>query len=185
MDKMIVDGYKFASSRDTKLAIKEKNAIGKLQESIDINNTESVYETYNKLVSKNYFTTPVGLAFLKEMRDYLKQYYSEDELKPINVIDRTPRNDNNGHMELNYRQFEKLKQENESLNNIKQKLSIAIVAMLVVIVGMVFIVITNDNLGYFNAEEKVLNKYAAWEERLSGWEDELIRREAELSEQGQ
>ena len=118
------------------------------------------------------------------MRDYLKQYYSEDELKPINVIDRTPRNDNNGHMELNYRQFEKLKQENESLNNIKQKLIIAIVAMLVVIVGMVFIVITNDNLGYFNAEEKVLNKYAAWEERLSGWEDELIQREAELSEQG-
>lgn len=181
MDKQIIDGYSFASSRDVKLAIKEKNAIEKIKESINIQNTEGLYETYNKLVTKNYFVTPVGMSFLHEMRDYLKQFYGEEELKPIAVIDRRPKVEEDRKIEFNYNQLEKLRQENTRLNNIKQKLVIALVAMVIIIVGMLFIVVTNENLGYFNAEEKVLNKYSAWQERLENWEEELMRREEALS----
>lgn len=181
MDKKVIDGYVFASSLDAKLAIKEQSAIRKIQDSLDINNIENVYETYNKLVSKNYFSTPVGMSFLHEMRDYLKQYYREEELTPIFVADKNKRNENNTLMELNYKQLERLKAENNRLSNIKQKLIIAVVSMVIIIVGMVFIVITNENLGYFNAEEKVLNKYSAWQERLEGWEEELIQREELLN----
>ena len=181
MDRKIIDGYSFASSLDAKLAIKEQSAISKIQDSIDINNIENVYETYSKLVSKNYFSTPVGMSFLHEMRDYLKQYYKEEELPPIFVADKNKRNESNTLMELNYKQLERLKVENNRLNNVKQKLIIAVVAMVIIIVGMVFIVITNENLGYFNAEEKVLNKYSAWQERLEGWEEELMQREELLN----
>ena len=181
MDKKVIDGYVFASSLDAKLAIKEQSAISKIKDSLDINNMENVYETYNKLVSKNYFSTPVGMSFLHEMRDYLKQYYGEEELAPIFVADKNKRNENNTLMELNYKQLERLKAENNRLSNIKQKLIIAVVSMVIIIVGMVFIVITNENLGYFNAEEKVLNKYSAWQERLEGWEEELIQREELLN----
>lgn len=180
MSRLTVYGYTFENGRDAKLATKEEKAIHKLQESIDISNTQSVYETYNKLVSKRYFSTPVGMSFLHEMRDYLKEHYSEEELKPIYVSDKRGHNEEHGLLEMNYKQLEKLKDENQRLTRIKQRLTIALVSLIIIIVGMVFIVITNDNLGYFNAEEKVLNKYAAWQERLEGWEDELIRREAEL-----
>lgn len=180
MDKLVIDGYSFASSIDAKTAIKEKNAIEKIKDSIDIDNTQSVYETYNKLVAKSYFITPVGVSFLHEMRDYLKQFYTEEQLRPIYVPDRRPKNTQDVNMEFNFKQLEKLKEENAKLNNLKQKLVIAMVSMVIIIVGMVFIVITNDNLGYFNAEEKVLNKYAAWQERLENWEQELIQRENEL-----
>ncbi len=181
MDNQIIDGYTFASSRDVKLAIKEKNAIEKIKDSINIQNTESVYETYNKLVAKNYFVTPVGMSFLHEMRDYLKQFYTEAELKPIVVVDRKPQSDEDRKIDFNYKQLEKLKQENARLNNIKQKLIITVTAMAIIIVGMLFIVVTNENLGYFNAEEKLLNKYASWQERLENWEEELIRREDALA----
>ena len=93
MDKKVIDGYVFASSLDAKLAIKEQSAISKIKDSLDINNMENVYETYNKLVSKNYFSTPVGMSFLHEMRDYLKQYYGEEELAPIFVADKNKRNE--------------------------------------------------------------------------------------------
>lgn len=181
MDKYIIDGYHFASGRDAKMAIKEKGAIEKIQDSININDTQSVYDTYNKLVSKNYFSTPVGINFLHEMRDYLKEFYSEEELKPISIAERKVKPEEGGLLDFNYRELEKLKLENSRLNRLKKNLIIAIVAMLIVIVGMLFIVVTNENLGYFNAEEKVLNKYAAWQERLEGWEEELIKREEKLS----
>lgn len=181
MDKQIIDGYFFASSRDVKMAIKEKDAIEKIKDSINIQNTESVYDTYNKLVTKNYFVTPVGMSFLHDMRDYLKQFYGEEELKPIAVADRRTKVEDDVKLELNYKQLEKLKQENSRLNRIKQRLVIMVISMIIIIVGMLFIVVTNENLGYFNAEEKVLNKYASWQERLENWEEELIRREEALS----
>ncbi len=180
MDKLIIDGYIFESSREAKIAIKEKNVIAKIQDGINISNTESVYNTYTKLVTKNYFVTPVGLSFLRVMRDYLKDYYSEDELRPIMVMDRRPVIED-AKLEINFRQYEKLKSENNKLNSVKQKLIVAVVAMIIVILGMVFIVVTNENLGYFNAEEKVLNKYSAWQERLENWEEELIQREESIS----
>ncbi len=180
MEKLIIDGFTFTSSRDAKMAVKEKNAIDKIKDSIDIKNTQSVLDTYNKLVAKNYFTTPVGITFLYEMRDYLKQFYNQEELAPITIVNTKPKSEENIKYELNYKQMEKLKTENAALVSLKKKLVLAVVAMSIIIIGMVFIVITNQNLGYFNAEEKVLNKYASWQERLENWEEELIRREDEL-----
>ncbi len=181
MDKMIVDGYEFSNGRDAKLAVKEKSVVEKIKAGIDINDTTNVYETYNKLVSKNYFVTPVGLTFLTEMRDYLMQFYSADELKYINVPSRTVQNEAENLVLHSNNQIHKLESENAILNKVVKRLTIAVVAMIILIIGMFFIVITNENLGYFNAEEKILNKYSAWQERLEGWEQELIEREEQLN----
>jgi len=182
MEKMVVDGFEFASGRDAKIAIKEKNAIEKLKNSIDINATEDVYSTYNKLISKKYFITPVGLTFLNEMRGYLLQFYSEQELKPVSVPSSTKQDDNLQLIKQNSDKLTKLQNDNDRLRKIINRLVVAVVVMTILIIGMLFIVITNENLGYFNAEEKVLNKYSAWQERLEGWEEELIQREEQLGE---
>lgn len=177
MDKMIVDGFQFASGRDAKHAIKEKNAMDKLKDSIDISDTASVYSAYNKLVSKNYFVTPVGLAFLNEMRGYLLQFYTEQELKPVNVPSRVNQEDDMQLLKHSSDRVSKLEKDNDKLRKTVRNLTIAVVTMTILIIGMIFIVVANENLGYFNAEEKILNKYSAWQERLEGWEEELIQRE--------
>ena len=61
-------------------------------------------------------------------------------------------------------------------------MTIAVIAMLITIIGILFILITNENSGFFRAEEKLVNKYSAWEERLYNWEQELNEREAEISQ---
>ncbi len=181
MDKMIIDGYEFSSGRDAKLAIKEKSIIDKIKVSIDIKDTKNVYDTYNKLVSKNYFVTPVGLTFLNEMREYLMQFYSAEELKYISVPARTVQNEDVQLLERSNNEIHKLEIENIRLSKLVKRLTIAAVAMIILIIGMFFIVVTNENLGYFNAEEKILNKYSGWQERLEGWEEELMEREEQLN----
>ncbi len=177
----IIGGYLFLNREDASKAKKEMATINKIKETIDVNDSKKLLDLYNKLVYKNVFFTPVGIGFLHELRDYLAQFNNEEELAPI-AIRHLSGERKNISAEFNMDKYDKLKKENELLKKAKQKLVIAIVAMAVAIIGMIFIVITNDNLGYFNAEDKVLNKYSAWEERLSNWEDELIKREELLNQ---
>jgi hypothetical protein len=38
----------------------------------------------------------------------------------------------------------------------------------------------NPNVGYINTENKILNRYASWEEELTEREERIREREAEL-----
>ena len=64
-------------------------------------------------------------------------------------------------------------------------LTIAVVALAVAVIGMIFIAVINKNVGYFHAEQKVQDKYAYWEEQLDAREKELQEWEEELSEQAE
>ena len=178
MGKGIVDGYMFRNAAETERAMKEYENIKRIKKSINIDNPEDVKKMYIKLVEKKYFVTPVGISFLHEMRDYLVSVTGDEELEPIPVprmVAMKPKND-----VLTSSAYTKLKQQYATLEKTKSKLVIAVVALIIVVIGMFFIVVTNENLGYFNAEEKVLNKYSAWQERLQSWENELIEREDAL-----
>ena len=78
---------------------------------------------------------------------------------------------------------EQTEKEVERLNLIRIRLTIAVAALIVVVLGMIFIAMTNKNVGYFQAEQKVQDKYAYWEEQLDAREKELLQWENELSEQ--
>lgn len=177
MKKPVIDGFVFQSAKDTELAKREYETLRKVREKVDINNLDNALKLYEKMVAKKYFETPVGLSFLHEMRDFLVSNMPKADISPVYVPRLRQEGDKNPLINLNY---EKLKADNEKLQSQKKKMSIAIVSLVIIIVGMFFIVVTNDNIGYFNTEEKILNKYSAWEERLQNWEDELIQREDEL-----
>ncbi|MGN0435730.1 MAG: hypothetical protein ACI4D8_03770 [Wujia sp.] len=174
-----VDGYLFVSKTDYERALKEKNNIESLKKKINPEDMDEMRRLYLKLVSKNYFITPVGIGFLYELRTYLADSFSEGELPciPVPKLGYTNKSKNT---QISDERFSKLKKDYDKLSDIRTKLVIAVVALAVTIVGMFFIIVTNDNVGYFNAEEKVLNKYSAWEERLEAWEQELNDREAAL-----
>ena len=177
-DKLGVDGYIFRSKREFDKAKKEYETIKELKQKMDMNNQENVASLYNRLVSKRYFQTPIGLSFLHELRVFLKEGNDNVSVAYVPVISSggvKSRSEQN-------RQYMELQKQYDKQSMTKNRLILAIVSMIIVIVGMIFIMATNENVGYFNAEEKVLNKYSAWEERLQKWEEELTIREDKLLE---
>lgn len=177
-DKLVVDGFIFRSKREFEKAKKEYETIKELKQKMDMNNQENVIEIYNRLVSKRYFQTPIGLTFLHELRVFLKEGNDNVSVAYVPVVSSggvKNRSEQN-------RQYMELQKQYNKQSMTKNRLILAIVSMIIVIVGMIFIMATNENVGYFNAEEKVLNKYSAWEERLQKWEEELTIREDKLLE---
>ena len=73
-----------------------------------------------------------------------------------------------------------LKNRFEHLLVVKQRMSIVIVALVIMVVGMFVIAVINPNAGYVNTENKVLNKYSAWEEDLQQREQAVKEKEEQL-----
>lgn len=185
-----VDGYIFQSPGEAKRALKELEYIEKVKETMNLEQPDGVKKLYIKLTEKGYFVTPVGLHFLKELHDYLESSGISLEQYPIPVLARTKASkEDEGRilrkLELAESKCEKAQEQVFRLQALKSKLVIAVVALVVTVVGMIFIVMTNDNLGYYNAENKVLDKYSAWEEQLDKREQELLDWEEELEQKAQ
>ncbi|MBQ9608961.1 MAG: hypothetical protein IJV15_05895 [Lachnospiraceae bacterium] len=185
MDEHIVEGYFFEDIRMANKAKKEYFNINKLKNSVSPDDLMGMKKLYLKLIDKKYFTTPVGFSFMQDLRGYLVENLGEDDLPLINVpsnqVIKAPEKLSEKYPGVAVEKYDELKKDYSKLEQTKNKLQIVILAFAVLVVGMFIIVVKNDNIGYFNAEEKVLNKYAAWEERLETWEAELKEREEELN----
>lgn len=175
-NERIVGGFLFRNAVEYERAKKEKATIEKLKKNINPEDLEEMEVLYRRLTGKNYFATPVGLEFLHGMRDYLVEYGSEDlPLVPVpNWKNVTVRG-------ADKETLQKMQNQLEKENQTKKRLVVTIVALALVVVGMFFIVVTNDHQGYFNAEDKILDKYASWQEELEEWEAELTLREEALN----
>lgn len=179
-DNRIIEGFEFATAREAFLAREDYKKIQKIKNKIDLDDLASMIKLYNKLIEKKYFDTIIGITFMYEIRDHILSR-TDYALKPIPLP--PPKTVDINKSSMYYiDQINTLKNENEKITLKSKKLVITIVALITIVVGMIFIVATNENVGYFNAEEKVLNKYSSWEERLSNWEKELNEREYRLSE---
>ena len=185
MDEHIVEGYYFEDIRMANKAKKEFFNINKLKSSVSPDDLIGMKKLYLKLIDKKYFTTPVGFSLMQDLIGYLVDNLGEDDLPLINVpsnqVIKTPDKLSEKYPSVAVDKYDELKENYDKLERTKNKLQIAIIAFVVLVIGMFIIVVKNENIGYFNAEEKVLDKYAAWEERLENWESELNDREEELN----
>ncbi|MDE6024336.1 MAG: hypothetical protein K2G45_02680 [Lachnospiraceae bacterium] len=176
--KLVVDGYIFRSRTEFERAKKEYETVHNIMENLNMDNEEDVIKLYSKLVTKKYFQTPIGLSFLHELRQLIIGGKDNASMPYIPVVPtvrmRAP--------EQQERQYKKLKDQFDYQSIIKSRLTIAVVAMAVIIVGMIYIAMTNENVGYFNAEEKIVNKYSTWQEQLDKREEELNIREERIKE---
>lgn len=184
MDEHIVEGYYFEDIREANKAKKEYFNICKLKGNISFDDLQGLKRLYLKLVGKNYFSTPIGYAFLQEMREYIVENLGDEDLPLISVakqdVIKVPDVLNEKHPEVSSEKYKKLVKDYGKLKKEKTRFLIIIGALAAVVIGMFYIMATNENIGYFNTEEKIVNKYSAWEERLKGWEDELKLKEDEL-----
>lgn len=173
---LIVDGFQMPSYKEAQLAIREKKNIETIKERLDMNNGQDVYQIFEKLIQRDIFKTMIGYQFLFELRHLLvtEFMYNEEDL-PIIVIPK----------QLEYHKADEFNQgmleaKIQDLMQVKQRMLIVIVALVIMVVTMFVIAAINPNTGYINTENKVLDKYSAWQEDLEQREQIIKEKEAEL-----
>ncbi len=175
----IVQDYIFADAAQADLARSEIKKINYIEERLNYNNTKMVYNFYHNCIENKVFSTPIGYAFLKKLRDQIIHNGFEGEVQQIPVA-------TNNHLAI--REVQKEKIEEGKLRSIQEKLrfqfrmSLIINLILVLLViGMFYIARSSSNPNIINYENALVNKYAAWEEELSARENSVREKELEYS----
>lgn len=172
----VVSGFQFDNAEEAQAARQEQLNIETLKNRIDLTNEENMLSLYCKLAEKRVFKTPVGFQFLGEFRDFLTGNLKMEEEK-LPVIYVPPAR---GIPRVQQEQLEFLQNESRQFDIQKRKYLITIGVLIFIVVAMFAITVLNPNVGYINTENKILNRYAGWEEELTRREAKIREREAEL-----
>lgn len=175
-EKLIVDGFQLSSYKEAQLAMKEKETIDAIKSKLDMTNGSALYQIREKLIQREMFQTIVGYSFLNELRHLLvtEFMYNEEDVSVVILPKQM--------------EFDKVKDFNKGiyegklyeLQQKKNRLQFVVIILIIMVVAMFVIAAINPNTGYINAENKVLNKYAAWQEDLEQREQVIKEKEAEL-----
>ncbi len=165
----VVDGFVFPSFKEAQIALREQQNIEVIKQRMSNSQPQDLYELYQKLIERNMFKTVVGYSFLNDFRHRLidEYHYEEDMLSDIEIPKRME------YDSLNEINQSVLKNKFEHVQNVKNRMAIVIVALILMI---------NPNAEYVNTENKVLNKYSAWEEDLKQREQAVKEKEEQLKD---
>lgn len=182
-ERMIVNGFLFSNIAEMRQAEKEAEGIRIIKEKLDMKQPEKVLQVYNKLVRERLFETAAGLSYLKELQEYLQMAPSVDkaEILPIPVrhtfLERQ--------MRARYENPKTRKTVRERYVNVDYKnryrIMSGVAAILFVCVAVMFVIsATAGSPTIVNYEQKLINRYAGWEEELEERESVIRQKEAEL-----
>lgn len=179
MDKesLIVEGFVFPSFKEAQIAQKEQANVEAIRKRMRGTDGKAQYELYCKLMERDMFKTMVGYSFLYELRHHLMEQYGYREQELPNIV-LPKRMEYDKVTQLNQGKMETKLQH---LMMIKTRMTITIIALLFVIVGMFIVAATNENVGYVNTENKIINKYSAWQEDLERREAAVKEKEEQLN----
>lgn len=168
-----VDGFLFRDKEFADKAKKEREGIKYIREKASMDNPKIVLEVYNKIIQQELFETPIGIGYLRELQEYLmtNPQINKEEISPIPVED------------IICQEFISLKEAEQRpvVSSGKMKLSLTLnIALAVMVLAMFVITLTSKHPNILNYEEKILNKYAAWEEDLDRRQQEILEREKAL-----
>lgn len=166
-NRIVVNGFAFTDRETAQKAVKEAESIKYIKEKLDMENPRMVLEMYRKLTKEQVFRTPVGLVFLKQLQDCLarKPEFKMENLEPIRAAELKQR-----------RAEERLKGRRGML-----QFSVAVnIFLLIVAIGMAVITLMDNQPNIINYENKIVDKYAEWEQGLKEREETIKQREQEL-----
>lgn len=176
---MSVGGYRFYTEKDAQLAAEELKKIEYLEARIDYSRPDSILAVYEKTIHERIFKTPVGLQYLKKLRDYLLEQ-PEIENQRVAAIPL-------------YHTFsgEIRERSNPAKNRIKAadngkegfgfRISIILNVLLVLaVIAMFTITLRSDNPNVLNYQRVLTDRYAQWEEELTIRENAVREKEKEL-----
>ena len=172
-----IEGFYFEDETVARQAMREYMYIGKMQEKVSMLQPNDLKDFYHKLIDKHIFSTQVGLTYLYEIRSTLiENYQFEDEDLDQIVIPMVKQEAPT----LSDDTVSKASEEIMALKRTKILLFAAVGILICVIIGFFVIIATNENIGYINTENKILNKYSQWQEELDAREQALDEREQAL-----
>jgi hypothetical protein len=169
-----LSGYTFEDSRDYKEAKREMESVEYIRANTDLNDINKVLKLYVKLVERKTLKSVVGIEFLVELRNKILSsgIVTKDNLPGIRI--EKPNNAIRVYDdELEYDQ-EKAHLAMIEDYRIKLKNSRIISGFLIaIIVVMLLISIFMDRSMYSIYENKVIDKYEAWQQELDAREAAL------------
>jgi len=177
MDR-VVDGYRFSSDEDVKLAKEELQKVNYISEKLSSDDPKSVLLVYNKSIQSGLFTTPIGIDFLKSMQNYLKKQPEIDKSEILDIP-----------MQISYsdaliikqnKRYESLNQKEKTYKN-QYRFSFMInIVLILMVVAMFVIALKADNPNMLNYKTAIINEYAEWEQSLKERESVIREKEKEL-----
>lgn len=184
-------GFVFYSEEQAKQAEKEIEAIQYMKERVDLDNPDMVLAMYNRILEQDILKTPVGMAYLKELQEYLTTipYIMNRDIKPIPVVaEAAP---------VSAKKSERSRKESEAKKpaaksdikireinvNYKKRFrtmcSVSVV-LVIIVIAMFAITLTSNSTTILNYENKIINKYEHWEQELNEREAALDELASEL-----
>lgn len=170
-----VEGFVFSDINEYNEAKQEAESVNYIRANNDLNDYNKVVKLYYKLVEQNNYKTLIGFMFLKELQKKVIEegIISRDTVPGIKADTYSKRS-----RMLFAKQQGNNGQGNEENYRIKLRNSRIITMFLIgIILIMMIIAVVSDRSVYRNYENKLLNKYSAWEEDLNTREKALQEKE--------
>ncbi|MFA9379285.1 MAG: hypothetical protein ACERKZ_21450 [Lachnotalea sp.] len=173
--KLEIDGFVFSSRHDTIVAENELKGVEYLKKKTNMKNPRMVLVVYNKMVAEGLFQTQIGISYVRELQKFLIESQEIDNnsiadipVEPLHAgISKKNMVDRIAHVFSNSRKA------------YRDRLKMAIITNFIlgaIIVAMFVISTTSNNPNILNYEEKITDKYAAWDQELTERENALNNR---------
>ena len=172
----IVDGFLFLTAEDAAAAREELKKAKYLHRHLNAQTVATIREMYRRALEDRTFQTPVGLAFMNELRERLiEEGIEEFDIEPIPVYYDVTQNKMR-------EEFAKKEEQEERPRREMGKLGVSIVCNVLLgllVAGMFYVAMTGNNPNILNYEKVIVNKYAAWEQELTEREQAVREKEQE------
>lgn len=179
--EFLVEGFLFHDEEMAEKARREAAGIKYIRSKTSMDSPGMVLQVYEKIIEQQLFETPVGIGYLRELQEYLLTIPAirNEDVKPIPVE------------EIIKQEYVPLKEVEQKEQKKKEKsgrkadrrfwISVAANVILALMVAAMFaITLTSQHPNILNYEEKLLDKYAGWEEELKGREQQIREKEKKL-----
>ncbi|MDO4189038.1 MAG: hypothetical protein Q4D29_08610 [Lachnospiraceae bacterium] len=174
----VVDGYRFSSDEDAKMAEEELQRVNYISEKLSEDDPKSVLLVYNKSIQSGIFTTPVGIDFLKSIQSYLRKNPQIDNEDIADIPIRISYAD-----ALILKQNKRYESLNTKEKNYRQPYMFSLlinVVLVIMVIAMFVIALKADNPNMLNYKTAILNEYSEWEQELKDREQAVREKESEL-----
>ena len=185
--KITINGFVFTDEAEAEQAKKEAQGIHYVEERADMHHPETVLEIYNTMVKQELFETAVGYTYLKELQEYLIQNpaINNRDILPISVTHPMLEESLRKKLRISAKKESNEKKMLKKSDGYRKKYEITLfisVILAVSVLGMFIIASTSNSPTIINYENKLIDKYAAWEQELDEREAALNEREHTMEE---
>lgn len=185
-----VGGFAFQTEQEAELAKKEQEGVRFIKQKMNMEDPEMVLQIYQTLLRQNLFETPVGYCFLNEIREYLiavpaiqNQAVRGIPVRHLQVDEKKKKKKEKPVKEKTPKAKEKPSKEKKPVGkntDYKARCYFFMLTTLILAISistMMLLAATSDNINILNYENKLIDKYSAWEQELEEREAELKKLE--------